>query len=146
MPELSITVASTFGVFGLSPTNKWGSMVWGTDNWGNTEDLTFEIEKVYGNTQSMTISIIKDAEISVSSTQSVSDGYSKEPDKSFANSINMSSDATEIIRIDAAGFYYIFGGGIIDGEEQVITSYSQVAIASDPFTKLAITSTTWVGV
>jgi hypothetical protein len=127
MADFAITISNTLNVFGAAPVNQWGTAELGTDNWGSSEDLVLSFAKIITN------------DISLSDTTSIEATFRI----TVSNSMVATSDVTELEKLDEAGYSYLFSGSTIDGDAQIVTSYTKAGEGSDAFSLQTTTATDW---
>lgn len=129
MADFTKTISNSINAFGLGPSTKWGStynMVWGSSKWG---EGTLEIQT----------DVVK----SLSETVTVSDSLSKSISKPFSFEITSTFEGTQQNLTDAAGYYWIFPGGVTDADERASTTYTEGTAASTSWSSGTAGSTTW---
>jgi hypothetical protein len=125
MASFAQTVANSLNVLGVSPPSLWGVMVWGTDNWGVTEDVATSYEK--GLSETITL------------TDALGKSYDLTP---IADTITLTESPLEINR--SIGIWdYNFTKPTIDGSEAVYDESSKISDPSTTWTKQSDGSTTW---
>lgn len=126
MATFNVTVSNTLNVLGPDPTSMWGSMVWGTDDWGSTGDSYFTIIKYLGNS------------VSLSSTVSAGRIIAKQ----VSNTISCVADANLVGLLDAAGYYYNEKDGP-DPDDRYFPTYTEDTDPSTTYTQASNPSTDW---
>jgi hypothetical protein len=124
MADLSITISNRINVASPSPTNKWGVMVWGTDNWGESKDLDFQIGKW------------------LSETVTLSDAYYFNPGKKISNTLSVASRINFVGLTDSDRYTYILNG-VSDPDNRVFPTYTEVGDDSQSYTEVTRSSPTW---
>lgn len=125
MADHSISISDGVSVFGLAPSNKWGTLVWGEGNWGGDDN-----------------GLIKVVEKPISETQTVEDDLYKAVKKYLAETQSVSAAQTDTELTDGSGYNYVFPGPTTDAEEQVMTDWTQDS-ASTTWTSGTVGSTEW---
>jgi len=140
MTDYSITVSNSVLFVGYNPTETWGSLTWGTDNWrflGETiQDvdkvaelgpLTFspaytekDVDKVAElGPLSMVDAPIKDIEhLNDMGSTLLSDSTIKAVTRGISDSFTMDYEITNLYLTDANGYNYVFIGGVIDADDR----------------------------
>jgi hypothetical protein len=117
--------------FGPAPSTKWGetySMVWGTSKWGEGSlGLQTDVAKVISNSQTVDLSLSTVTAFNVS----------------FSYQITSAFEGTQETLQDAAGYYYLFTGGVTDGDERATATYSEQSGALTSWTSGTVASTSW---
>ena len=143
MTDFTITISNTMNVFGISPTNQWGVMVWGIDNWGPSEIFQKDVFKVVVDAQAMTTAYIKDITHTITNTLSFIDAIAKIPTVTFSDTLNLSGNTPTIVEYDGNNYQYIWTKPTVNVDLKVISSYSSTVNASDTYSGTVNTSTTW---
>jgi hypothetical protein len=130
MTDFIKTIANGLNVFGGDPPTLWGSGVFGTDLWG------------YGS-RDLIVSFYKLLSDSVTITDTVSPVM--EFNRTFTASMVLTMDQVSLMRIDRAGYKYVFG---VDenAENRPLTSYNDVSGHPTSYTTLTNTQTSWTTV
>ena len=125
MANLSITVTNSLTVLGSPPSNLWNDLVWGTDDWGYSDDLITSFDKGIANGITLT------------------DAIGKQIDKiTLTDSITFSG-ALESIFKSIGVWKYNFVRPTIDGDEAVYDESTKVTDPSSDWTKVSDGSTNW---
>lgn len=127
MANLAQTVANSLLVLGMSPTNFWNALEWGTDNWGNDGNVCKEVRKGIANSVSMV------------------DSIGKQYQYTLANSITVAPSITTLSR-GYGDFQYVATRPTVNWVSQVVDSSTQVSDPEDDSTAVADPSTTWTRV
>jgi hypothetical protein len=128
MADFVKTITNNLNIFGIDQPNKWGSMVWGRDNWGfGQNDLIVTVFKLLTNS------------ITLTDTTTLSIGYIR----TFSLSLSVSADMSDERIFDRAGYAYVFGASA-NAESRPLTSYNSYSSPVASFTSVSNTSTTWV--
>lgn len=125
MADFTQTVLNQFELFGGEPPNLWGTLVWGTDNWGYGADVIVEIGKVLEDSVTLSDSVLKGFEFDIDDSLSLSSAL---PDRTL---------------VDAAGFYHVFRGNVTDADDSVSTDFTEVTTSGTSWTAEAEPSTSW---
>lgn len=125
MADFSITITNRMALLGGEPPSQWGTMVWGQDKWGDTEDLITATTKVIANSLSFTSSIV---------LQLV---------RVIANSFSFQSETTSEQLFDEAGYNYVLRGGVTDAEDRPTTVYVEGSADSTNWSEQSAPSSTW---
>ncbi len=126
MADFTQTITNQFELFGAEPTNLWGTMEWGNDNWGYGSDVVVHIEHILDSQDlTLTSSLVLDFEFTIS------------------NSLTLTEAKEGLTLVDSEGFYHVFKGNTTEGEDQVITDYTEATAASDSWSEVTSPSTSW---
>ena len=144
MTDYAQTITNHLGVYGIALTNKWGTLEWGTDNWAYQDEFGVEIGKVIAESTTNTTTLLFDVDKIIAETATLTDTIVNDfvlaP---IEESITLTSVQDGITLVDSAGFYHVFRGNTTEGEDQVVTSYTEASDASGTWTAESTTSTTW---
>ena len=125
MASFAQTVTNSLNVLGASLPSLWNVLIWGTDNWGVTEDVATSYEK--GLSETITL------------TDALGKSYDLTP---ITDSISFTGSALDINR--SIGIWdYNFTKPTIDGTEAVYDESSKVSDPSSTWTKQSDGTTTW---
>lgn len=127
MADYSQSISNTVNVFGMAPSEKWGSMVWGVDDWGQDSDLVTATIKV------------------LTGSFTATDSYSLGFGKNLSDSLSVDTYDLDIFLQDADGYYKVFIKPTTDGEELVITGWTACAKSSTTWTPCDEVSLTFTG-
>jgi len=129
MADHTQTVTNAMSLFGPSAGNQWNFFLWGTGNWGASEDIGTGLDKApLTETITLTVALPKD--------------FVKDP---LNNTVNLSSDISSIMR--AFGIWdYVFTRPTSDGDSKLFDQFSLISVAGDDFSQVSDGSTTWTGV
>lgn len=129
MADHTITITNQLNLFEPIAT-LWGAsgqttMTWGTDSWGaQSEDFIMAVEKLIGNTMTMSEAVVAAF------------------DKVVANTLTFTDALTIEYLLDGI-WYYIFPGGITNAESRISTTWADPSAASTSYSTPASPSTTW---
>jgi hypothetical protein len=127
MADFTKTVTNSINCFGLEQPSVWGSMLWGTDNWGYGQTTATDVEKnILDNIVTPT------------------DDYFLATEKVLDNSIPSTQEMTEETLQDGKGYYYVFTKPSLDAEDRNLNNYTEDSGASTTWTEDSRTSTGWV--
>lgn len=125
MADFTKTVSNGLRLFGPSPTNNWGTMLWG-QNWAYGDvDFITAIAKTLSNS------------FVLSNTVSLQANFFP----TISNSISVSGDLIMEGLIDSNGYNYFFPDE--NGENRPNTSYNMIVDTATSFTTLTNTQTVW---
>lgn len=125
MASFAQTVTNSLNVLGASLPSLWGVLIWGTDNWGVTEDLATSFEK--GLFETITL------------TDTLGKSYQLTP---ISDSIAFSGSDLEINR--SIGVWdYNFTKPTIDGAEAIYDESTKISDPSTSWSKQSDGSTEW---
>jgi len=112
-------------VEGPSPTSKWGDMVWGVDNWGDSKNTNFAIGKY------------------ISDSLTIADIFGKNSAKTFSETIAVVSRVNFVSLRDGNGYYYVFPDNVTDPDNRYFPTWTDTTDPVDRFTAVSAVSTTW---
>lgn len=126
MADLTFNWDEEIRVFGLEQTNNWGTLVWGTDKWGNGNNVIKAFDKV------------------VEETIGIDDQWSNAFDLvfSFEETIPIADELDNVEITDSAGYKRVFQDST-DATESPETSYTNTSNTSSSYTRVTTPSTTW---
>lgn len=130
MADFTKTITNGLNIFGGKPPSLWGSAVFGTDYWGfGSRDQITTVYKLFS--ESLTLS---DQIFTVSTIR-----------LTFTATLVVSGDQAAQMKIDLAGYKYVFG---VDqnAENRPLTSYNSVAGQTTSYTTVTNTQTSWTTV
>jgi hypothetical protein len=144
MANLAITIVNTIPVMGISRSEQWGVLVWGTDNWGSTEEVETNTNKQIANPLSFATSNTFQVEHLLNfGTMVLSSAISRNFVRSpITNAISFTDDITEITRGDGT-WNDIFVRPTTEGTEKIFDEFDRVTDGSDGFTKVPDGTTEW---
>lgn len=144
MADLSITINERLGVYGGEPTVKWGSLVFGTDNWAFQGNLGLSVTKPINETLTPSAALA-DFEVTkiIEETLDTDDSIVLGATKIIQESLSVSSAMDKLKLKDSEGFYRIFRGNTTEGEEKVVSDYTETSDPSDTWSEVTTSSTTW---
>lgn len=125
MADHSITITNTLVVQGGGEPSLWGSMQWGVDNWGNTNDMEMAVTKCLSNV----LNVLGETESTLT--------------KVIALTINVSDTSQPVALQDGGVYNYILTGGVTDPSQRPSTSYSEDSDAGTSYSEVSASSTTW---
>lgn len=128
MVDYAQTITNDIQLFAAEPTNKWNSIVWGTDNWGYGSDVVTDTHHYLDDTQDLTLT----SEVIAAFTTTISFG-----------SLSMDTDLDGQTLVDSAGFYHVFVGNTTEGEDRVLTDYTEVDGTTASWSAVSHPSTSW---
>ena len=127
MAAHTITITESINVWGLEPSNRWGTVKWG-QKWGgyNAEVVhtifqRFEIGEIIGVTDSISLTF----------------------KKSFVETLDIGVNFVEIHQKDAAGYSYIFPLPTDDSEDRANSQWADGADPDSSWSTSSDPSTTW---
>lgn len=124
MATFTVTISNGLRVHGPTPTNKWGSFLWG-ENWGESKNGYFTITKVYGN------------------SVAIASEVDKQTTKALSNGIAISSDANLGALQDGSGYDYIFPNNTTDPDNRYFPTWTAHTDPATTFTSGTGPTTTW---
>jgi hypothetical protein len=141
MATFTITITNKLDFYGMSETYRWGSMVWGTDNWATTEDIDFKVFKIVTNTMSHSDSLTKFVFLAARDygTVTFSDALTKFPmlgAKDFGTITGTMVASPRELDADS-GFYYVWT------DDKGVDGFSKTADGTDDFSKTADGTDDW---
>lgn len=144
MADLSITIEERIGVYGGQSTVRWNSLVFGTDNWGWQGGLSISVTKPISETITPSAALA-DFEVTktIEETLSTSDDNVVGVFKTINESLSVSSAMDKLKLRDSEGFYRVFRGNTTEGEEKVVSDYTETSDSSDTWSEVTTSSTTW---
>lgn len=119
------TITNAFQVFGIGPSNKWGSMVWGVDTWGGGSDVSLSVFKVLGE------------------TFTANDTWSKKGSKVITISPSLLSSLSEVSLVDSENYFHIFISNVSDASLRAITIWTEPTDPTDVWTEPTDPTTVW---
>ncbi len=127
MADWTQTITNSIQVFGGGPASEWGTVVGGTDNWGEGSiEITHLIEKYIGN------------------SITPSDSYIKLFEKVYAETLTIASETTDEELFDGSGYNYIFCGPTKEAEDRCANTWTDADIGDvATFTSVSSQGTTW---
>ena len=146
MAALTQTVVNTMVVYGMAPTNQWGVMVWGENNWGGAAEFPQTVYKVLSDSQVMTVGYVKDVTHTIGEILTFGDLFAKLSTTTFTDTLVLTGDVTSMVQCDANGYKYIFTKPTTNKDLDVVTAYSAVANSSDIYTAKSNTTSTWTDI
>ena len=126
MTQFTQTITESLVILGISPGSDWGTLVWGTDTWGNTLDHITQVEKVLTD--------------SISSSDTWFKVFSLDP---ITETIAVSSDFTRMVLTDANGYDFLFRGDTTNGNDQINSTYTSMSEGSSTYSATVNPTTTW---
>jgi len=136
------TFTNSLNVYGASEANRWNSLVFGTDNWGTTEDLPLVFEKGIFNTLATTSTVGKDILHGYNNSLDMSSTVGKDFSRFTTNSMGVSNTMTSI-HVQNDGFYVVWPGDTINFLDRVQTSFTLKTTDSSAWSETSFTTTTW---
>lgn len=145
MTDFSQTITNRVGVYGGSTTVKWNVLEWGTDNWAFDGDLIVEVGKVVSSSFSPTTALSFDvAKVLDSQSLTMTSAEVFSAEKTLTGStLSMSDVLNGITLVDSEGFYRVFRGNTTEGEDKIISDYTEGADPSDSWSEVSPPSTSW---
>ena len=142
MTAFTKTISNSLNVYGVEPTNLWGTMKWGTDVWGY-RDVDWLFNKGIADTMTVDSSMAGfNVTHLISDDLTIDNTLSREFGFSISDSFSVSSAVT-IINVINNG-WYVSKGGITNA---LLWPNDDFTAQSDPSTtwnNLLITTPTWV--
>ncbi len=126
MADLTKTITNNINVFGIEPSNKWGSFDWG-ENWGYGDvDLVIDYQQFY------------DPE-----TVNLTDSWSKSMTRSISNTITADADQVSQMLVDSEGYNHIFTKPTSDAKQRALTAFNESTTPSVSWGETSGPSTPW---
>ena len=127
MADHTITINNSVRTFGIGPTSQWGSMVWGSDKWGEGSIAVQTIKTIdiaISNSVSTTIEIVKYVTKGIFNTQSSDSSIIKIPYKVVDSATTVLSEIgpknpTKVLQVDATVDTSISKGASISFSESI---------------------------
>ena len=142
MADFTKTFVNSITFFGGAKANRWGSMVWGVDNWGTTADLPLGITHFYGNSLDMSSTVTGKTVIHFyDNSLDMSSTVGKQTSRYYTNSMTVSNSMTSV-HLKNGDYYYRFPGGI-NLVNKVSTSFTLQSFTSSAWSEATFTTTTW---
>jgi len=144
MADFTITVSNHLPVTAPEEVTLWGTLEWGTDNWGWVNERITDVIKVLSNTSTITTAIVKDVEKVLNESTTITTAIFKDYVLSvIANSLTVSDALDELKLIDSNGYYTVFIGNTTDGADRPNTTYTKLSDPSDSWSTVSGPTTTW---
>lgn len=144
MADLTQTINEYLNVSGADETNKWGTLVWGTNKWGSEQDIIVHVGKLIAEALSNTDATFKDVAKTLGEALSLSDSITKDfIGPTIAESLTLNSIQDGLVLTDSAGFYHVFRGNTTEGEDKIISDYTEVSASGTSWTAASEASTSW---
>lgn len=112
-------------ISGPSPTNKWGSFLWG-QNWGESQDGYFTVTKYLANGVALS-----------------SDMATAQITKYLSSILSIASRINFGYLADGSGYYYVFPDNVTDPDNRFFPTWTESTEPSTSFTAASEPSTTW---
>lgn len=112
MATLTKTISNRISVSGPTPTNKWGTMLWG-QNWGESKDGILSVNKLLSNVLTFT------------------DAFQSAASKLISNTIVFRSGVDFVSLSDGSGYKYVFPDNTTDPDNRYFPTWTE---HSDPGT------------
>lgn len=142
MADLTKTISNTLRFYGSEPTNKWGTLVWGTDTW-ETQDIEWTFYKGIADSLTTDSAITgKNAWKLIDDAIDLTTLVSREFGYSISDSFSMSSAITIINIIN--NNWILSKGGEQNALQWPVDNFSIVANPTSSWSEIATPSTTWV--
>lgn len=142
MADYTKTFVNSMTLFGGAKANRWGTMVWGVDNWGTTADLELSIAHLISNTLDMSSTVGgKFVTHYFDNTLDMSSTVGKNVSRYYTNAMNVSNSMTSV-HLKNGDYYYRFPGGI-NFLNRVSTSFTLQTFTSSAWSEATFTTTTW---
>jgi hypothetical protein len=143
--DFTQTINNYLLISAADPTTQWGTLVWGTDNWRSNQDVVVEIGKVIAetitNTTALNFDVTKLIEVEdLNLTSAVIKDYTG---PTIAESLTLTNVQDGLVLIDSAGFYHVFRGNTTEGEDQIISDYTEESADTTSWTPASDPSTSW---
>lgn len=143
MADLSVTIAVTTTVMGLSPATVWNQGQWGSFNWGYTGDFVTEVTKGIDNSEAATTSFNFEVTHAVEESLPSDSTLAFEYEKHIDVSVSPTSGLPAWYLQDGSGYFYVFPDRTTDGEERDYPTWTSGAVAAGAWTSSTVGSTTW---
>jgi hypothetical protein len=140
--NLTKTISNTLRFYGVEPANKWGTLVWGADDWA-FRDVEWTFFKGIANTLTTDSAITgKNAWKLIEDAIDITTLISREFGYFVSSSFSMSSEIT-IINISNNN-WILSKGGETNALHWPVDNFSIVANPSTSWSEIATPTTTWV--
>ncbi len=144
MADFTQTIENRLGIYAADTTENWGSIVWGTDNWGYDEDVIVSIDKIIAESPTLTTALNFDVAKILTDTVTLTDTVSKDiTGFTIAESISLSNVMDGLTLVDSEGFYHVFRGNTTEGEDKVVSSYTEISSTDPGWSEISPPSTSW---
>ena len=145
MTDYSITITNSVLFVGYNPTETWGALTWGTDNWrfegGTVQDVTKPID--FGSV-TLADAPIKDVEhLTDMGSTLLSDSIEKAVERDISNTLAMSYEISSAFLTDENGYNYVFIGGVIDADDRDSATWSAASATTGSWVLVSGASTVW---
>lgn len=141
MADYTKTFVNSITLFGGATANRWGTMVWGVDNWGTTTDLELSIAHLISNSLDISSTVGKKAAHLISNNLDMSSIVGKNVSRHYTNAMTVSNSMTSV-HLKNGDYYYRFPGGI-NFLNRVSTSFTLQTFTSSAWSEATFTTTTW---
>jgi hypothetical protein len=128
MADHTQTITNAMNILGVSAGNQWNVLVWGTDEWGASEDLGTGVGKWLTETMGLDDAVGKD--------------FVKAP---LTESITFTDSIDSVLR-EWGIWDYIATKPDTDWTERVDDESSKVGDPSSTYAAVSVPDTTWTGV
>lgn len=142
MANWTKNISNTIGLLGLEVSSKWGSMVWGTDPWGDGNSIIFDISKVVSNNLSSDSSQTKEMIHLVENSAPIDSTIAKDSYLHLYNTMIVSGDMNSE-KLSQGSWDYVFPPNTTEGENRNPASWTSSTISSQTFTCFSASSTSW---
>lgn len=144
MADYTQTINESFNIYAPEPTNKWGTLIWGTDNWSRDGDHVMEVGKLISETTTLTSAMGPwDITKLITDALTLTDTVIKDGVTTRTESLTMTSPITDLIQTDSEGYYHIFISDVSDAADRATTTYTEATDPSTDWTEATAASTTW---
>ncbi len=145
MTDYSITVSNSVLFVGYNPTEVWGVLTWGTDNWRFAGDSIQSIGKpIDFGAVTLADAPIKDIEhLDDMGSTLLSDSITATFSRTISNQIATAFEITNAYLTDENGYYYVFIGDVIDADDRAGASWTLASATTSTWTPVASPSTVW---
>ncbi len=141
MATLTQTITNTVRLYGVEPHNKWGTLVWGTDNWAQ-QDVQWQFDKYLTIPVSIAAQNTFKVRHLVSELANLSTTISRQFPSRTSSSVSISSRVVSVYRVNNG--WYVSQLETTNLLEVPTDNFVEVSDATASWTQLTPTSTTWV--
>ena len=145
MADHSITISNNVLFVGYNPTETWGALTWGTDNWRFSGDVVQDVTKpIDFGSVTLADEPIKDIEhLNDMGSTLLSDKITKALGHQITDQVLMAYEIVTAYLTDENGYNYVFIGDVIDADDRKDATWSAVSSTSSTWTPVASASAIW---
>lgn len=140
MATLTMTVRNTLRLYGIEPHNKWGTMVWGSDTWGQ-RDVEWTATHAYYNT--LTVDSTNRFKVYHQISESISIGtvISREFPSRVSENLFLTSRIASVYRVNNG--WFVKKGDTINALSFPVSNFTQVSDPTTSWTVAVAPTTIW---